>query len=82
MAKRKKWTGEAEPEVAVAEPEVQPEPAVGPDPVLSLDQAKRIVNDAVQPLRPEEAVRPKPSPELLDAAKAIVNAAVQPKAPV
>jgi hypothetical protein len=78
--KGKAWQAE-EPEVATAEPEVQSEPEVAPDPVLSLDQAKSIVNSAVQPLAPGEEARPKPSPELLDAAKAIVNAAVQPKAP-
>ena len=76
MAKRKKWQPE-EAEVPAAEPVVEPE-AVAPDPVLSLDQAKSVVNRAVQP----GYERDRPSPELLDAAKAIVNAAVQPKAPV
>jgi hypothetical protein len=73
MAKRKKWTGEAEPEVAAAETTA----SLGPM-VISLDEAKAIVNRAVQPGYEND----RPPLELLDAAKAIVNAAVQPKAPV
>ena len=70
MAKRKQWHSEAaEPEVTqpVAEPE-QPK-------VLTLDEAKGIVNDAVTVRAPGHEADPRPSLELLEQAKAVVNAA-------
>ena len=62
---------------------VATQPIVEPE-TLTLDQAKAIVNDAVQPAAPgrqsDQLIRP--PLDLLTAAKAVVNAAVQPKAPV
>ena len=76
--KGKSWTSEA-PEIAAApEPESVVEAAPPAQTTLSLDEAKAIVNRAVQPGYEKD----RPSLELLVAAKAVVNAAVQPKAPV
>lgn len=81
MAKKKgKWTSE-EPEVAAAPAEPVVEEAPPAPTTLSLDEAKAIVNDAVQPRTPGHEGDPRPTLELLEAAKAVVTAAVQPKAP-
>jgi hypothetical protein len=48
---------------------------------LTLDAAKAIVNDAVQPRPSGHELDPRPPLELLEAAKAVVTAAVQIKAP-
>jgi hypothetical protein len=80
MAKRKQWKQPEAPEVAAEAPEPAVEQKAEPTSgaLVTLDEAKAIVNRAVQP----GFERDRPSLELLDAAKAIVNAAVQPKAPV
>jgi hypothetical protein len=81
MAKRKKWQPEEGEVTTVTTSESGESVPESKQVTLSLDEAKAIVNSAVQPAVPgEQFVRP--SLELLDAAKAIVNAAVQPKAPV
>ncbi len=72
MAKKKQWHSEAvEPEVA--QPIAEPEPEQPK--VLTLDEAKGIVNDAVVVRAPGHEADPRPSLELLEQAKAVVNAA-------